>query len=439
MELRFPRGMDGPKEQLTDEEHEAVFDWWARWRINALTVGSADPKLFAEARKRGMKLLIRLNTRNLCAADDKAVANTAAAFDAFLKAGGDGFWTLWDDLPRERVYGHCDKCRAKFGQNSMPKEIAHILEALVDVAAKYPEKKYLVWCPTHYNYGRYADVTEEQFRFGEHQRLSELNRRVDGHSPSMPDDYFFKNVATEKVRNGTYMCYCEFEPERIAFVNSFGIKNIVWWYNGFRSVYNILTRWAPPEPRMKLKIPDVVATGGAEFSRMDSGWLMGIGVKDDGTIIWATDAVKQDLRTLANRIQGAYLCGGAGAYHNALMGLYSFYPSRFDQRRADKLVFGSVFGPGSDGPGRRWQDEYSFLTAWLSKKSMQPFTDKEKQEAEGFIKQWQKDRSEFEAVAARKRTVLPAYFVDTLLSGVSGAEKEVTDIVQRLYSGTAKN
>ena len=406
MDIRFTRGLASAKNNQTFEDQKAMLDWWARWRLNTITVGDADPRFIAEAHKRGMRLLIRLGVRNLCASDDKAVADLADSFNDFLKAGGDGLSCLWDDLPNERCRGHCDRCRAKFGEMSLPKEIVHILEALCDVTAKYPEKKYLVWCPSHYSKSRYKQLSDE--------------------------DFFRVIGSSAKVREQTYMYHCEFDPAYTDFLDRSGTKQRVFWYNGLRSIYYMLTTHVPsPKALKKLDIPGF---GGGDFARFETGWFTGVNWHDDGTIAYATPRIWQHLISLSNRYQGFYLCGSTGAYHNALIGLYGFAPTRFTQAGADRLIFGSIFGAGSAPIARRWSDDYNYLQAYLAKRAAQPLSEADHAQAVELIEALHRDRLEVERIAARKQTVLPRHFVDAQLAYLRDGDEALRGILERIMN-----
>lgn len=157
--IRFTRGvgaipLPGGKTDGAAAQNP-VLDWWARWRMNATVLNDATPDYLAELHKRGIKAIINLRVRRMCAAEDKQVADLAAAAERFFEAGGDGVYMLWDDLPEDRCFGHCDKCRERFGPQSLPHEHVRPIEAVCDVAAKYSEDKLVIWCPSHYSRSRY--------------------------------------------------------------------------------------------------------------------------------------------------------------------------------------------------------------------------------------------------------------------------------------------
>jgi hypothetical protein len=397
--IRCARGLGGHERLSRPEEAIPALDWWARWRMNvAHSDGLSGPALemyLGEAHKRGIRVVRGLGVRNLCAADDGAVARCAEEFRRFLASGGDGMSVLWDDLPHDRCRGHCDRCRARFGTNSLPAEIVHVLEALCDVAAQSPGHPLLLWCPPHYSEDRYPEISDEAF-FG-----------VVG--------------ASRKVREQTQMYYCEFAPEKIAILDRTGLTNRVWWYNGLRTVYHVSHNW-PSTPEMKLTIPGLKSFDAPDFARFEVGWKTGIGVRSDGTVVPVPDKVWQALRTLPERFQGYYPCTTGHPYHAALSGLFAFSPREFDQAEADRVVFRAVFGPGSDTSARAWSDAYVQFQVWLAQNAASPLTAGQVAEAQRRLAQWRGYSRQVQDCAARGRSLLAPNALQSALARMEQAE-----------------
>ena len=414
--IRFTRGFDAapsPDDKRRGSEGETVLlDWWARWRLNIASTSKIEadtPRFLAEAHKRGIKVLLRLGVRNLCASDDKAVADLAAYFDKFLKLGGDGASMLWDDLPRERVLGHCPKCNERFGPKSISQEIIHILEALCDVAAKYPDNKYIVWCPPHYTRERYKDI---------------------------PDAEFFGAIsASDKVRNQTYMYYAQCSNQQVAVLDSFNIKRRVWWYNGLRPESHAIARVRPKDIQTRIK----GQVGNSDFPRFDAaGYIEDMTAQKEVRALHAqSDEVWRALHLVGDRFQGMYFCGPTQAYATAETGVFNISPRKFSQAGADRAVFRALFGPGSDKAAREWSNLCNSIEVRLAKKmgDSEQLSAAEQQEIGQLMEQWSKARAEVEACAARCKSLLPPNYIEPMLTGMSEAEEKVRRAVREL-SGT---
>lgn len=396
--IRFTRGL-GSEHRSHPEDGLASLDWWARWRMNVTHTsqqpGPALQEFLAEAHKRGIRVVHGLGVRNLCAADDRAVAKCADEVKTFLQNGGDGVSALWDDLPHDRCGGHCDRCRERFGTNSLPQEIVHVLEALCDVAAQSPGHPLILWCPPHYSENRYSELSDEAFF------------RVIG--------------ASRKVREHTQMYYCEFASEKTAILDQARITNRVWWYNGLRTVYHVSHNW-PRQPEMKLTIPGLKSFDAPDFARFEVGWKTGIGVLGDGTVLPVPDKAWQDLRSLPARYQGYYPCTAGHPYHAAVSGLFAFNPGRFDQADADRVVFRAIFGPGCAKPARAWSDAYVQLQVWLAQTAGSPVTETQVADSQRRLAQWRAWSREVQACAGQGHSLLLPAALESALARMREAE-----------------
>ena len=397
--IRFTRGLGSGEHLSPPEEAIPSLDWWARWRMNVTHTGQhSEPVLrgfFTEAHKRGIRVVRGLGVRNLCAADDRAVARCAEEFRSFLNLGGDGSSALWDDLPHDRCRGHCDRCRERFGTNSLPHEIVRVLEALCDVAAQSPGQPLILWCPPHYSENRY---------------------------PELSDEVFFRVIgASRKVREQTQMYYCEFAPEKTVVLDHAGLTNRVWWYNGLRTVYHVSHNW-PCQPEMKLTIPGVKSFDAPDFARFEVGWKTGIGVSGDGTVLPVPDKAWQDLRTLPARYQGYYPCTAGHPYHAAISGLFAFSPREFEQANADRVVFRAIFGPSSDEPARAWSDAYVQFQVWLARTSSSPLTETQRADSQQQLAQWRAWSRQVETCAGQGHSLLSPGTLESVLARMREAE-----------------
>ena len=214
LKIRFTRPIQANPRFKSVEEMRSSLDWWAQWRMNvALGNGYPEPLWSAfiqESHQRGIRVLCVLGVRNLRRRARRG--RQGRRVRTFSQLGGDGAFALWDDLPRERCKGHCDACRKRFGENSLPREIVHVLESLAAVAARQTAPPLIIWCPPHYSARRYRDMPDEVF-FQEGRQLGGRST-MDAH------------VVLRSVAGG----------RRLADRN--GLTQRVWWYNGVRSVYH---------------------------------------------------------------------------------------------------------------------------------------------------------------------------------------------------------
>lgn len=385
-----------------------TMDWWARWRSNVTNMSfrpdSYTQKFLSEAHKRGIRVLISMDVRNTCASDDEAVAKLADRFKHFLEIGGDGMLALWDDLPNKRCDGHCEACKKRFGAKGLPSEIVHIMEAFCDVAEKHPGKEYVIWCPSHYNYGRYKELSDEDF---------------------------FKVVGeSAKIKSDTYMITTQCALDRVAFLDNFGIKQRIWWYNGMRSVYAILSRWKPPRSNRRLSIPNFKQFENADFARFDSGEWMDVDIGDNDKIKWPTQDKWENLRQAPERFQGYYFCGPTHPYHAAVSGLYSFSPKKFRQEEADELVFRAMFGSSSVKSARKWSDFYNELQVWLARNKNRPLSDEKRRQCVQLMENWRKARAEVEASVALGHILLPQDALKLAIEDMQKAEETVNELLK---------
>lgn len=413
LQLRFTRGLSPGNLKSRIPDLRSSLDWWARWRMNVtLAERYPDPLMreyLTEAHKRGIRVVRGLGVRNLCAADDAAVARCAEELKSFLQLGGDGVSALWDDLPHERCRGHCDRCRERFGTNSLPHEIVRVLEALADMAAQFPagRRPIIVWCPPHYSENRY---------------------------PELSDDTFFQAIGTsEKIRRQTFMYYCEFGANKTALLDRVGISNRVWWYNGMRTVYHVCHNW-PERAEWKLNIPNFKSFSESDFARFEVGWKTGIGVRPDGGLIPVPETTWQDLHSVPRRYQGYYPCMDTHPYHAAISGLFAFAPARFSQAEADRVAFRAIFGPGSEEKARQWSDLYVELQVQLAKMKPGPAPQGLPPAAQKRLIEWRTLSRDLQSASARQRALLSPSILDSVFNRMNEAENSVEKLLNQAYA-----
>lgn len=410
--IRFTRGIRAG-DAKTLEEAIPSLDFWARWRMNVTRMDSPDEAFlrafFEAAHLRGIRVLKGLGVRNLCAADDERVAEKAREFRRFLELGGDGVCVLWDDLAHERCYGHCDRCRERFGPDSLPAEIVHVVEAFCDVAAAAPAGRdpLIIWCPSHYSARRY---------------------------PEMSDETFYRVIGTSaKVREQTHLFYCEYRPSETQLLDRFGLTRRIWWYNGIRCLYNNCSRW-PASPELSLKIPDLKSFPEPDFAPFDWGWKMGVGVNADGQIVLPSEDTWEALRTVPERFDGFYPCMPTTPYHAAMSAVYAMAPADFDQARADRLVFRAMFGPGSAPAARRWSDLYTSLQVQIARATSGATpADDARERIATTLREWRETRDHVASLAGRGRTLLDPPTLRSVLDQMHHAEQNVEALIEKHF------
>ena len=418
LEIRMGRNFDLSPDQEVDSVNSQIpfLDWYARWRLNFLQYGDVpDARLAAEAHKRGIKTILSLNARSVCASDEKSLADMAAQFERFLKDGGDGAAGTWDDVFGERIQGHCERCREKFGPNGITQEIIIILERLVDVAAKYPGKKYIIWCPPHYTRNRYQELSDEEF--------------------------FGKVSASEKVRTVTYMWHTQCGDEPTSFLDRYGMTRRVWWYNGMYPLAEAVAR-RRPEP-VKSRIKQQLCN--KDFARFDAvGFIEDVIKTNDVREIYPPgDAKWKALRLVSERFQGAFGSSDwrSSSYYTGQSGLYAWSPKRFDQDEADRRLFRALFGIGSQGPARRWSDLENEIEVRLANKLLEggSLSDSEQREVAQQMERWHSERVAVEAIVARGRSLAEQRLLEPVLRDMRKAEETVAGVVRDLSTtdGTA--
>ncbi len=405
---RFTRGLTPRGSPASLEESVSWLDWWARWRLNVTIVGGATdrmlPEFLREAHLRGIRVLHGLGVRNLCASDDDAIKRLSEEFRRYLQEGGDGVSMLWDDLPHARCGGHCDRCRARFGPNSLPHEIVRILEALCDVAAQSPSRPLVVWCPPHYSEQRY---------------------------PEMSDEEFFRVIgASRKVREQTHLYYCEFAPEKLAVLDRHGLTRRIWWYNGLRTVYHVAHHWPSP-PGIRLAIPGVKTFEAPDFAPFEVGWKTGSGVSADGDVIRAPGRTWQHLQALPTHYQGYYPCTATHPYHAALGGVFAFNPGGFNQAEADQVIFRAMFGPDTAELARAWSAAYAQLQIQLAQHCEGNSRSNGVSEVATQLTAWRALAGQFRARVRQDRSLLPPNLLASVLARMAEAETEVARLAER--------
>ncbi|NLX23106.1 MAG: hypothetical protein GXY55_15755 [Phycisphaerae bacterium] len=407
--LRVTRPIRASGPSSSGPELEADLDWWARWRMNVARIDSRPDEVMrqvlAEAHRRGIRLLLGLGVRTLCAADDAAVAERVGEMVRFLDLGGDGVSMLWDDLPHARAEGHCDRCRERFGPDSMAQEMVHVLEALCRAAEGRPKPPIIAWCPSHYSASRYPAFTDER--------------------------YYAVVGASALVRERTCLFHCEYRPDRVDLLDRFGLFGRIWWYNGLRSVFSNCQRW-PTQREMKLDLPKDVMPKEPDFPHFDWGWKMGLGIAPDGAIIPPPEETWVAMRALPAHFAGFYPCTPTHPYHAAVSGLFALAPERFDQAEADRVVFRAMFGPAGEGPARRWSDLYNQLQIWLAQAWAGSPRRQDRAQAIEWLEGMAAARSELVAVAAQGRHVLDAGLVREVLERMDAAREQVEKVYQQL-------
>jgi hypothetical protein len=439
MHMRFTRGIlsdqqsplgTAPEERLTCE-----LDWWARWGLNyALmplrpTQGMQEQDGFARwcieaAHERGMKVGVSLGGRSLC-------PSNAAQMDAYLSKarrllalGCDFFLVLFDDLPRERLGGHCERCVRKFG-GSLAAEQRFILEALADVLSEFGPDRRLIWCPTYYSLGMTGYIGGAEG----------------------PDAYFSALGASKRVGNA-YMFHCAFDRDFNAYLDAKGLKHRIWWYNGIRTEYYMVSRefdgyegWGP-----RLRIPGLKDFH-SFFPPFENGWLMPGYTSADPSlhrciaplVPAARDAQSrtiipraswQELAHLPERMEGIYLCGASAAYHIALAGVFAAHPKLFDQQRSEEAVLDALFSRGASRYAVPWQRAYAQAQLLLARAQGGPLPTAAAARIKRLLAQMETLHRSLKEQVANGKPALPRSLVDGLLDAMDAWRSRISALAK---------
>ncbi len=384
MRMRFTRGIFSDSQTLpgitAQERRSCELDWWARWGLNyaivpreaAATAVAHDGALrwFVEAaRARGMKVGMSLGGRSLCPSDAAAMDAWLSKARHLLALGCDFLMVLFDDLPRERLGGHCERCVRRFG-GSLAAEQRFILDALADVLLEYGTDRRLIWCPTYYSLG-----------------MTGYLGGAEG-----PDAYFSILGRSSRVRQA-YMFHCAFDRRFNAYLDAKGLTHRVWWYNGIRTAYYMVSRdfgdyegWGP-----RLAIPGLKDFH-SFFPPFENGWLMpgyepadpslhrciaplAQAARDENGRTIIPRASWQELAHLPECMEGVYLCGASAPYAIALAAVFGAHPARFDQARAQEAILDAIFSRGGSRYAVPWQRAYAQAQLLLARSQGRPLPD----------------------------------------------------------------
>lgn len=422
--IRFTRDIFPNKQSAGKMTREQALicelDWWARWGLNhalvpsGLTEGKAEEDRLArwfveEAHRRGMKAGANLGGRSLCPSNPTEMKVYLSRARHLLDLGCDFLLVLFDDLPRDRLGGHCDRCIRAFG-GSLAAEQRYILESLCDLLPGTGADLPLFWCPTYYSLGMTGYIG----------------------APEGPDEYFTTLGRSARVRQ-THMFHCAFDREFSAYLDGKGLKNRIWWYNGIRTYYYMVSRafdghdlWGPP-----LRIPGLKDFQ-SFFSPFENGWLMPSFASADHSlhpciaplVTAGRDASGrtiiphsswEELAYLPERLTGLYLCSATTPYHIALAGIFAAHPSRFDQQRAETAIADAMFSRGASPHVLAWQTAYGRAQMVLARKQGRLPTPEENAEIIALTREMQASEEILQSCLARGRQALPASLAAALL------------------------
>ncbi|HOW19202.1 MAG TPA: hypothetical protein PLC79_09210, partial [Phycisphaerae bacterium] len=425
MRMRFTRGILSDlrlsSEMSAEERLTCALDWWARWGLNYAIIPheATSPaqgqdrrtRWFVEAAHiRGMKAGASLGGRSLCPSDAAAMNAYLSRARHLLTLGCDFLLVLFDDLPRERLGGHCERCVRRFG-GSLAAEQRFILEAVAEVLSEFGADRRLIWCPTYYSLGMtgYAGGAEG------------------------PDAYFSILGRSARVRQA-YMFHCAFDRRFNAYLDAKGLKHRLWWYNGIRTAYYMVSRdfgdyqgWGP-----RLTIPGLKDFR-SFFPPFENGWLMpGYDAADPSlhpcvaplaqaardehgrTII--PRASWQELAHLPECMEGVYLCGASDPYAIALAAVFGAHPARFDQDRAQEAILDAIFSHGGSRYAVPWQRAYSQAQLLLARSQGRPLTSDGRAVIRKLLAEMEAMHQSLRQCVAGGKPALPGPVVESLLT-----------------------
>ncbi|HPD32321.1 MAG TPA: glycoside hydrolase family 20 zincin-like fold domain-containing protein [Phycisphaerae bacterium] len=422
--IRFTRDIFLNKQATAEMTQEQALicelDWWARWGLNhalipsGLTKGQEEQDRLVrwyveEAHRRGMKAGANPGGRSLCPSNPAEMESYLSRVRHLLGLGCDFLLILFDDLPRARLGGHCDRCVRAFG-GSLAAEQRHILESVCNLLPTTRSDLPLFWCPTYYSLG--------------------MTGYIGG--PEGPDEYFTDLGGSARVCRA-FMFHCAFDHEFNAYLDGKGLKNRIWWYNGIRTDYYMVSRafdscdmWGPP-----LRIPGLKDFQ-SFFSRFENGWLMPsfaptdrslhpcvaplvTAGRDEGGRTIIPKASLDELAYLGERMQGLYLCSATAPYHIALAGVFAAHPSRFDQQLARAAIADAMFSPGASPHVLAWQTAYARAQMVLARKQGCPLTPEGNAEIIALTGEMESGEKALRDCLARRKSALPASVAAALL------------------------
>lgn len=435
--IRFARGIFPNKQsagKMTQEQAlTCELDWWARWGLNhalipsGLTGGQEEQNrlirwFVKEAHRRGMKAGANLGGRSLCPSDPAEMKQYIERARRLRDLGCDFFLVLFDDLPRDRLGGHCDRCVRAFG-GSLAAEQRYILESLCELLPGAGDDLPIFWCPTYYSLG--------------------MTGYIGG--PEDPDEYFTILGGSARVRQ-SYVFHCAFDREFNAYLDEKGLKNRIWWYNGIRTDYYMVSRtfdgydmWGPP-----LRIPGLKDFQ-SFFSPFDNGWLMPSFTSADPSLhpcvaplatahrdnlgrTMIPQSSWEELAHLPERMEGLYLCSATTPYHIALAGIFAAHPSRFDQQRARAAIADAMFSRGAPQHVLAWQTGYARAQMILARSQERPLTLESNAEIISLTGEMEIGEKALQDCLARGRPALPASLAAALLDEMSAWRLKVRSL-----------
>jgi len=398
----------------------AQLDWWTRWGLNHTFLPSDTSKDWArhetyakwyirEAHDRGMKVGANLGGRSLCASDTVAMDAYLVKARHLLALGCDFVSVLFDDLPSTRTGGHCERCVERFGA-SLAREQRQILESLQEVVESFGPDRKLIWCPTYYSLG-----------------MTGYRNAAEG-----PEAYFQILGNSPGVRRA-WMYHCAFDAEFNEYLDRMGLSRRVWWYNGIRTPYYMVSRefdgfegWG-----RRLVIPGLKDFQ-SFFSPFENGWLMPNfasadpsqhpcvaplvpASRDAGDRTVIPQASWDELRRIGRRTDGVYYCGGTTPYHIALCGVFAANPSDFEARQAADAVMETMFGAAGAGLAARWQEAYAECQMMLARAEGQPLGEQPREVLLQSTSAMGDIESQLRDIVRRDATALPRPILDALL------------------------
>ena len=421
-----------PANMTREDKARCQFDWWARWGLNYTFLPSSSAKALPadtqyarwclrEAHDRGMRAGANLGGRSLCASDPVEMAAYLEQARHLLAIGCDFLSVLFDDLPSARTAGHCDRCVKQFG-GSLAREQRHILEALQKTLEAFGPDRQLIWCPTYYSLG-----------------MTGYQNAAEG-----PEAYFSILGESAPVRKA-WMYHCAFDGTFNAYLDSKGLTRRIWWYNGIRTYYYMVSRkfdgydgWGE-----RLTIPGVKDFH-SFFSPFEHGWLMPSFNSADPSlhpcvaplVTASRDALNRtvipqeswsELRQIAARMDGVYFCGANTPYHIGLTGVFAAHPQRFDARQAERMVMTAMFGAQGQPIAERWQAAYGEVQMILARAQGRPLSGRPLQELQDRTATMTAMEGQLRTGVRAKELALPRAVLEALLDEMTTWRQRAQD------------
>lgn len=321
-----------PGELMPKETRDYYLDWLVRHRTNMVyyETGHNVPlpedlgDLVKESHRRGLDIFAGIryiagggdNKTYLCYSDEKDVKTVMDIYKRYLDLGVDGVAYLADDIRKEHLNGHCERCIKQFG--GLAGEQIFMLKQIAGLAKErnLPLDR-IYFCPTPYS------------------SFTALKNKADFKK-------YFEAFTADEIGKQIPFFLTYFDKEQVqGFKKMFGLTYL-WWYNGPRPYHY----WY----RSKWGSIDYPAEADPMYYALFYGWG-GIEHKAGVPAPMEADArVKKVFVDIQKETDIFWMCNGGYdgivnyEYPHAIWGHYAWNPDAFDQAKSEKAIFEIIYG-----------------------------------------------------------------------------------------------